>query len=51
MRLHWIVLVFSLILFAISFFTVGFAGFIGVILALLGIGFSIGWFSSYRYFQ
>ena len=51
MKIHWIVFVFSLVLFAISFFTVGIAGFIGVILALLGIGFSIGWFSSSRYFQ
>ena len=51
MKIHWIVLIFSLVLFAISFFTVGIAGFIGVILALLGIGFSIGWFSSSRYFQ
>lgn len=51
MKIHWIVLAFSLVLFAISFFTVGIAGFIGVILALLGIGFSIGWFSSSRYFQ
>lgn len=44
MRVHWFFLIFGFILFGISFFTVGLAGFIGVILALLLIGFSIGWF-------
>lgn len=41
--IFWFTLLAGILLLLLSFFTTGLAGFVGVVLSFLLIGFSIGW--------